>query len=49
VTVYCRLEEPENVLRPGMTGYARIACGRRPIGEILAERIQGFLRTEFWW
>jgi multidrug efflux pump subunit AcrA (membrane-fusion protein) len=49
VTVYCRLEDPATVLRPGMTGYARIACGRRPIGEILAEHIQGFLRTEFWW
>jgi multidrug resistance efflux pump len=49
VTVYCRLEEPAVNLRPAMTGYARIACGQRPIGEILAERAQGVLRTEFWW
>jgi multidrug resistance efflux pump len=49
VIIYCRLENPAFGLRPGMTGYARIACGRRPIGEILAEHIQGFLRTEFWW
>jgi multidrug efflux pump subunit AcrA (membrane-fusion protein) len=49
VTVYCRLEAPAIDLRPGMTGYACIACGRRPIGEILAERIQGILRSEFWW
>jgi HlyD family secretion protein len=48
VTVYCRLEGPAAGLRSEMTGYARIDCGRRPIGEILAERILGFLRTEFW-
>jgi multidrug efflux pump subunit AcrA (membrane-fusion protein) len=49
VIIYCRLDDPVSALRPGMTGYARIACGRRPIGEIAAERLQGFLRTEFWW
>jgi hypothetical protein len=35
-------------LKPEMTGYARISCGRRPIGEIVLERLLGFLRTEFW-
>ena len=49
VTVYCRLENADPELRPGMTGYARIYCGRRPLGEILAERALRFLRTEFWW
>jgi hypothetical protein len=35
-------------LRPGMTGHARIFTGRRPIGQIVANRALRFLRTEFW-
>ena len=31
-----------------MTGYARISCGRRPLGAILVDRVLRFLRTEFW-
>jgi multidrug efflux pump subunit AcrA (membrane-fusion protein) len=49
VTVYCRLEHAPAHLRPEMTGYARIATGRRPIGAILQERALRFIRTEFWW
>lgn len=48
VTVSCRLSGHQRGLRPDMTGHARIWCGKRPIGEILAERLWGFLRTEFW-
>jgi multidrug resistance efflux pump len=48
VTVYCRLTGSSTNLKPEMTGYARISCGQRPIGEILLERLLGFLRTEFW-
>src|SRR5262249_51506121 len=46
VTVYCRLGEPAPGLRPGMTGYARVSCGRRPVGEILGERVLRFVRAE---
>ena len=49
VTVYCRLEDAEAELRPGMSGYARIYCRQRPIGTIAIDRILRFLRTEFWW
>jgi putative peptide zinc metalloprotease protein len=49
VTVYCRIEETETGLRPGMTGHARISCGQRSLGELLADRALRFLRTEFWW
>jgi len=49
VTVYCRLEDPEGCLRPGMTGHARVYTGRRPVGAILFDRALRFLRTEFWW
>lgn len=49
VTIYSRLTDVSPELRPEMTGYARIYCGRRPIGEIAADYVMSFIRTEFWW
>jgi multidrug resistance efflux pump len=49
LTVYCRLEAAGTGLRPGMTGHARVGCGRRRVGEVLADRVLRFVRTEFWW
>ena len=49
LTVYCRLETTAAELRPGMTGYARVYTGRRPIGAIALERAMHFVRPEFWW
>jgi multidrug resistance efflux pump len=49
VTVYCRLQGTDEGLRPGMTGHARINCGRRVAAELWTERVLRFLRTEFWW
>jgi hypothetical protein len=49
LTVYSHLEERATGLRPGMTGHARIACGRKPIGEILYNAVLRVVRTEFWW
>jgi putative peptide zinc metalloprotease protein len=49
VTVYCRLEDGDAGLKPGMTGSARIYLGRRPLGVILTHRLMRFLRTELWW
>jgi hypothetical protein len=49
VTVYCRFERSASAILPGMTGYARIATGRRALGRILVDRVLRFLRTEFWW
>jgi multidrug resistance efflux pump len=48
VTVYCRLDQCAADLRPGMTGYARVSTGRRPLGKILADHAIRMLRTEFW-
>jgi multidrug resistance efflux pump len=47
-TITCQLEA-QAALRPGMGGYARIHCGRRPGGEIVLEKVLRYLRTEFWW
>jgi multidrug efflux pump subunit AcrA (membrane-fusion protein) len=49
VVVYCHLAGGSFDLRTGMTGYARVFLGRRPIGEILAHRVLRLLRTELWW
>ncbi len=49
VTVYCRLERSGSAILPGMTGYARVATGHRPVGRIIIDRALRFLRTEFWW
>jgi multidrug resistance efflux pump len=49
VTVYCNLNSPDHTLRPGMTGHARIACGRKPAGILITNEIYRRLRTEFWW
>jgi multidrug resistance efflux pump len=49
VTVYCRLTTHGAELRPGMTGHARIATGRRSAGMILLDRGLRYIRTEFWW
>ncbi len=49
VTIYSRLADVSPDLKPEMTGYARIYCGRRPLGEIAADYVMSFIRTEFWW
>jgi hypothetical protein len=46
--LYCDVED-SNDLVPGMTGHARISCGKRTIGTILLERGYRLLRPEYWW
>src|SRR5262249_8713969 len=48
VEVRLRVENPAGELRPGMSGWAKIACGRRPLGAILFRRVARYLRTEVW-
>lgn len=48
VVAYCRLDRPPAALRPGTIGYAKIDIGRRPLREILYERVMRLLRTEYW-
>jgi multidrug efflux pump subunit AcrA (membrane-fusion protein) len=49
VNVYCRLDDPDRRLRSGMTGYARIRCGRNAIGSVFVTNCARLIRTEFWW
>jgi RND family efflux transporter MFP subunit len=49
ITVYCRISQPPPGLRSGMTGTARIDCGRSTVARVLGGRCLRYLRTEFWW
>jgi HlyD family secretion protein len=49
VVVYCRFQGGHDGLRSGMTGQARVLCGKQPVIRVLGERALRFLRTEFWW
>jgi putative peptide zinc metalloprotease protein len=42
------IENSDGMLRPGMTGFARISFGRQSIGLILAEKAWQTLRPELW-
>ena len=49
VVVYCRVNNPEGLLRSGMTGFGRIYRDSRPVAAIVSTRALRYLRTEFWW
>ncbi|MEW6207953.1 MAG: efflux RND transporter periplasmic adaptor subunit [Acidobacteriota bacterium] len=46
--VEAMVENSDGILRPGMTGFARISFGRRSIGLIIGEKIWQALRPELW-
>ncbi len=33
----------------GVSGHARTYTGRRSLGLVLLDRVQRYVRTEFWW
>ncbi|MBI4550905.1 MAG: efflux RND transporter periplasmic adaptor subunit [Candidatus Latescibacteria bacterium] len=49
VLVQSRLLNETGVLKPGMTGNAKIYCGQRRIGALVLRRVVRYIRTEFWW
>ncbi|MEX2139193.1 MAG: HlyD family efflux transporter periplasmic adaptor subunit [Pirellulales bacterium] len=49
LVVYCQLSDAGAELRPGMTGFARIQCGQKPVGQVLLTKLMRYVRTEFWW
>ncbi|HXG68200.1 MAG TPA: efflux RND transporter periplasmic adaptor subunit, partial [Blastocatellia bacterium] len=46
--VEVQVENADGLLRPGMTGFARIDFGRQSVGLILAEKVWHALRPELW-
>ena len=43
------VDNAEHLLKPGMTGTAKIYCGRRRIIDLWTRRLVRFVRVEFWW
>lgn len=48
VRVTIDMEDPNRLLKPEMTGNAKIFCGKRRIVELLTRRIARYMRVEFW-
>lgn len=48
VLVRAYVDNTEKLLKPGMTGVAKIYCGMSFIGNILTRDLVRFIRTEFW-
>jgi putative peptide zinc metalloprotease protein len=48
VIIRAELSNADGQLKGGMTGVAKILCGRRMIGELVTRRLIRWLRTEFW-
>lgn len=48
VMVRSEVDNPHLLLKPQMTGYAKIYCGKRTIGDLMSRRMVRFIRTEFW-
>jgi HlyD family secretion protein len=48
VLVTTRFDNPDLLLKPEMTGNAKISCGERRIGDIALRRFLRFIKVEFW-
>jgi len=46
--VRLRIPNGDGSLRPGMQGFAKVFCGRRPLRTVLFHRLNRYLRTEVW-
>jgi putative peptide zinc metalloprotease protein len=42
------MNEGSDLLKPEMTGNAKILCGTRPVAQLLTRRIARYVRVEFW-
>ncbi|HYN08478.1 MAG TPA: HlyD family efflux transporter periplasmic adaptor subunit [Vicinamibacterales bacterium] len=46
--VTVELADRDGLLKPEMTGHAKIVCGRRTIANLLTRRFARYIRVEFW-
>jgi len=42
------IPNPDGQLKPGMTGYAKVYCGKMSLGDKIIRRVMRFFRVEFW-
>ncbi|MDH5535563.1 MAG: efflux RND transporter periplasmic adaptor subunit, partial [Betaproteobacteria bacterium] len=48
IRVTTRIDNPSLLLKPDMTGMAKVYCGQRRLIDILTRRLGRYLRVEFW-
>jgi multidrug resistance efflux pump len=48
ILVRATLDNRDHLLKPGMTGVAKIYCGRTVVSHVLVRDLIRFIRTEFW-
>jgi HlyD family secretion protein len=48
VRVEVQLDGHADLLKPGMTGFAKIYCGKRNVFQLATRRAMSWVRTEFW-
>jgi len=48
VRVEVQMERHADLLKPGMTGFAKIYCGKRNVFQLATRRAMSWVRTEFW-
>ena len=48
ILVTTHIDNPALLLKPEMTGNAKIFCGPRPIIDLLSRRLVRYVRVEFW-
>ena len=48
VRVTVQMDQADGLLKPEMTGNAKILCGKRPIYQLLTRRFARYVRVEFW-
>ena len=46
--VTCKIENGDYLLRPGMSGHAKIFCGKRKLASLLTRKLVRYLRVEVW-
>ncbi len=46
--VWCKIQNGDGLLKPGMTGYAKVYCGKLSLASLLTRRIVRYLRVEIW-
>ncbi len=47
-SVYATTDNANGLLKDGMSGYAKIACGQASLAALIYERVKSFIRVEFW-
>ncbi len=48
ITVTTQLDNAELMLKPDMTGTAKVYCGKRRLLDLVTRRLSRYLRVEFW-